>query len=80
MPGIFAYKSVLSGGISQKIPNFRNREEREKYRQDVSCVDETIAGNMVLPSYSKGNPIIEQEVYDRLKEKWEKESQKNKEN
>lgn len=32
LPGIFAYRSILNGGIPEKIPNLRNKEEREKYR------------------------------------------------
>lgn len=70
LPGIFAYKSVLNGGAPQKIPDFRNKIEREKYRDDVSCVDEKVAGDKVLPSYSKGNAVIPDEVYDRIKQKY----------
>lgn len=67
LPGMFAYRSVLAGGAVQEIPNLRNVSEREKWRNDTQCTDPEAAGNMLIPSYSKGNPEIEPEVYERLR-------------
>lgn len=66
LPGIFAYRSVRNGGIPMEIPNFRDPEVRERYRNDTECTDPKVAGDMLIPSYSKGNPQISQEVYDYL--------------
>lgn len=66
LPGMFAYFSALEGGKSMDIPNLRNPEERDKWRKDTRCTDPAVAGDMLLPSYSKGNPEIPRSTYDRL--------------
>lgn len=71
LPGIFAYKSVLNGGIQMDVPNFRIKEERDRWRNDVSCTSREVAGDQVLPAYSKGNPIIPDEIYEEQKKKYE---------
>ena len=72
LPGMFAYRSVLQGGIPVEIPNLRLKEEREKWRNDTACTDPKVAGDMLLPVFSKGNPDIPDEVYAEVLEKWEK--------
>ena len=66
LPGMFAYFSVLEGGRQLDIPNLRNPEERDKWRNDTRCTDPAVAGAMLIPSYSKGNPDIPQKNYDYL--------------
>lgn len=66
LPGMFAYRSVLAGGIPMDIPDFRDPEVRDKYRNDTQCTDPELAGDQLIPSYSKGNPQIDQSVYDYL--------------
>lgn len=78
LPGLFAYKSALNGGIPQEIPDFRNKEVRERYRGDLACVDEKIAGKDVLPSYTKGNAVIPDEIYEGIKRKFYEEQNKGK--
>ncbi len=68
LPSLLAYRSVLAGGVSMDVPNFRNPAEREKYRRDFACTDPKVAGNMLQPSYSKGNPDVPSEVYEKLRE------------
>lgn len=68
LPSLSAYRSVLAGGVSMDVPNFRNPAEREKYRRDFACTDPKVAGNMLQPSYSKGNPDVPSEVYEKLRE------------
>ena len=72
LPGMFAYRSLLAGGIPQDIPNLRDPEEREKWRNDTQCTDPKVAGDMLMPSYSKGNPDIPQETYDKVRASYEK--------
>ncbi len=69
LPGMFAYFSVLEGNKPLEIPDLRNKEERVKYRNDTRCTDPAVAGDMLIPSYSKGNPDIPDEVYEKLKAK-----------
>ena len=54
------------------IPNLRNKEERDKWRNDTSCTDPKVAGDMLLPTFSKGTPDIDSAVYAHMKELWEK--------
>lgn len=77
LPGLFAYRSVLQGGIPMDIPNLRLKEERDRYRQDTACTSPLAAGDQLLPVFSRGNPEIPASVYDRIREKWQ-EGEKNK--
>ena len=70
LPGMFAYRSVLQGGIPMEIPNLRNKEEREKWRNDTACSDEKVAGDMLLPVFSQGNAEIPDCVYEEVRRKW----------
>ena len=76
LPGLFAYRSVLAGGVSMPVPNLRNKEERDKWRNDTACTSKKAAGDMLLPTFSKGTPEIPKEVYDRMLKLWEEECQK----
>ena len=76
LPGLFAYRSILAGGVSVQIPNLRNKEERDAWRNDTACTDPKVAGDMLLPTSSKGTPTIERAVYDAVREKWESEQSK----
>ena len=71
LPGLFAYRSVLSGGKPMEIPNLREKSERDKWREDTACTDPKVAGDKLLPVFSKGNPDIPKETYDIVKKKWE---------
>ena len=70
--GLFGYLSVLQGGITLDIPNLRIQSERDKYRNDTRCTEKAFAGDQLLPSYSKGNPTIDDKVYAFWQDKWEK--------
>ena len=72
MIGFFGYLSVLDGGIPKAIPDLRNPAVREQYRRDNRCTDAAVAGDQLQQSYSKGNPMIEPAVYEKLKERWKK--------
>ena len=80
LPGLLAYKSVFLGNLPVDVPDFRKKEERDKYRNDTFCVDPKVGGAMCVPSYSKGNPDIPDSVYEKVREMWlEKKRQKEKE-
>ncbi len=67
LPGLFAYRSVLNGGVPMAIPDLRGPAEREKWRNDTACTDPKTAGDQLIPSYSKGNPDIPPEVYEAVR-------------
>lgn len=70
LPGLFAYRSILSGNQPIDIPDFRDPLVRERYREDIACTDPKVAKESLLPCQANGNPEIPQSTYDRLREKW----------
>ncbi|MBR3691979.1 MAG: hypothetical protein IKL89_04700, partial [Clostridia bacterium] len=78
LPGMFAYRSVLAGGIPMQVPNLRDPAERDAWRNDTACTDPKVAGDQLLPVWSKGNPDVPQSVYERVRKTWEEEQEKNK--
>lgn len=70
MCGILAYRSVLNGGAPVEVPNMRDKAVREQYRNDVACSDPEVAGDQLIPFYSKGNPEIDDSVFEEMKKKW----------
>lgn len=61
------------------IPNLRDKEEREKWRNDTACTDPKVAGDMLLPTRKDGTPEIDDAVYDRMKALWLEKCRKKKE-
>lgn len=72
LPGMFAYRSVLKGGIPMEVPNLRDKAVREQYRNDTMCTDPKVAGDMLIPAFSKGNPDIPEVVYKYMRDMSEK--------
>ncbi len=77
LPGLFAYRSVLNGGIPMEIPNLRDKSVRDLYRNDTACTDPSVAGDQLIPVFSKGNPEIPDEIYQEVKRKWKIEKAKS---
>lgn len=71
LPGLFAYRSALAGGMPMAIPDLRDPAEREKWRNDVACNDPAVAGDALLPTASRGAPAIPPETYDRCAEQYD---------
>ena len=76
LPGMFAYRSILAGGAPMQIPNLRNKEERDAWRNDTACADPKAAGDMLWPTMSAGTPVIPMEVYDYMAQLWAEECAK----
>lgn len=70
LPGMFAYRSVLAGGKPMDIPNLRNKNEREKWKNDTACTDPKIAGNMLLPTALGGTPDIDDNIYSAVEKQY----------
>ena len=73
MCGHFGYLSVLEGGVPKEIPDLRKKSERDRYRGDRRCTDPKVAGDQVIPSYSKGELDIPDEIYDVRRREWNRE-------
>ncbi len=61
------------------IPNLRDPDVREQYRNDRMCTDPKVAGDQLIPSFSKGTPEIDDAVYELLRKKYEKSIEDKKE-
>jgi len=71
MPGILAYRSILEGNTPQYVPNFRLKEDRDKYRNDTFCTFIESAGDMYASNDNSGLPPVEDAVYDEVRRRWE---------
>ncbi len=70
MVGIMAYRSILAGNEPMPIPNFRNPEERDAYRNDNACTTPEVAGDQLLPRSSHQLPDLSDEDYARVRDIW----------
>ena len=77
IPGILAYKSIVNGNIPMDIPNLRNPEERDAFRNDTFCTFEDVAGDQWVPNNVKDPTPLPDEVYDRVKALWEEAERKD---
>ncbi|MHB1454511.1 MAG: Gfo/Idh/MocA family oxidoreductase, partial [Saccharofermentanales bacterium] len=71
IPGIQAYRSICNGNMPMEVPDFRNKEVREKYRNDNWCTNPEIAGDNLAPIISFGAVDIPDSTYDAVKKIWE---------
>ena len=70
LPGMFAYFSVLEGGKPMNVPDLSDISERNKWRNDTRCCDRKAAGDMYIPSYSRGEIEIPDVVYETVRKKY----------
>jgi len=68
--GLFAYRSALNGNEPMEIPNLRNKDERDKWRNDVVCTNPEIAGDQLIPCYPTGDLEYPDEVYENVRRMW----------
>lgn len=71
LPGMFAFRSILKGGVSVEIPNLRDKAVRELWRNDTACTDPKVAGDQLLPTMKGGTPEVAPEVYEAVRKRWE---------
>lgn len=72
IPGILAYRSICNGGAPQTVPNFRNKEERDAYRNDTFCTFPGSAGDMYVPNNIQENVEVPDSVYEMVRGKWQR--------
>jgi len=64
LPGLLGYRSIVNGNIPIDIPDFRNKQIREKYRNDRWCCDPKLAGpGQPKHSCSGGEVKVSESVY-----------------
>lgn len=76
LPGHFAYRSILLGGVPMEIPDPRDASCREKYRNDTLCTDPAVAGDSLVPPFSKGKLEIHPKVYALVRQQWQESMEK----
>ncbi len=69
--GILAYRSICNGNAPIDVPNLRNPEERDAFRNDTFCTFPEIAGDMYVSNNIHNPEPIPDEVYERQKQLWE---------
>ncbi len=72
--GILAYRSVLNGNQPVKVPDFRNKDERDAYRNDRACTDPMVAGDQLIPCSSYGEKPLSDAAANDLKKQWKDKS------
>ena len=73
LPGIMAHRSLLDGNKPYEVPDFSKKEMRDKYRNDNKSVNKNISsGDDLLPISSKEMKVLDDSVYDYVKDLWEK--------
>ena len=68
--GIFAFRSILNGNKKMEIPDFRKKEERDKYRFDNACTNPDVAGNALLPTSGYPEKPLTEEEAGANRQKW----------
>ncbi|MBQ7827834.1 MAG: Gfo/Idh/MocA family oxidoreductase [Clostridia bacterium] len=68
--GLLAYKSILDGNVPVKVPNLRNKEERDAFRNDHACTTPWVAGDQLLPRSSHPYEPVPESTYKRHEELW----------
>lgn len=71
IPGTLGYVSIANGNMPVKIPNLRNHEERDAYRNDKRCSFPAIAGDQLIPNDLHGGEAIPDSVFAEVRRRWE---------
>ncbi len=71
IPGILAYRSIVNGNAPVKIPNLRNKEERDAYRNDTFCTFPDSAGDMLVSNNVFMEDDIPDSVYEEVRRRWQ---------
>lgn len=68
--GLMAWRSILAGNAPIDIPNFRLKEDRDRFRNDNACCSPDVAGDQLLPHSSFTIPDFSDEVYENVRKQW----------
>jgi hypothetical protein len=72
LPGILGYRSICNGNQPLSVPDMRDKAAREAYRFDNWCTNPAVAGDDLAPFCSFGSPDIPDEVYEKVRQDWER--------
>ena len=60
----------MNKNVGIDIPNLRNKEERDAWRNDTACTDPKVAGDALWPTMAAGTPDIPMAVYEYMARLW----------
>lgn len=69
--GLLAYRSILQGNQPVKVPNLRNKDERDAYRNDHACTTPSVAGDQLIPPFPGHFEGVSDEYISRIRALWE---------
>ncbi|MBQ8719640.1 MAG: hypothetical protein IJY65_01240, partial [Clostridia bacterium] len=59
-------------GKPKDVPDLRDKVVRDVWRNNTACTDPEVAGDMLLPTRKGGTPEIDDAVYTRMKDLWDR--------
>lgn len=68
--GILAFRSILNGNQPVKVPNLRNKEERDAWRNDNTCTNPLVAGKDLIPCSSYPERELKEEACAANRAQW----------
>ena len=69
--GILAYRSALAGNRPLRVPDLRDKAERDAWRHDNKCTNPAVAqGDDLLPCYPGGSMEYPDSVYEEVRKIW----------
>ena len=74
IPGILGFRSIMNKNVGIDVPNLRNKEERDAFRNDTFCTFPEVGGDQYVPCnimQANKDEVIEDAVYDEVRRKWQ---------
>jgi hypothetical protein len=68
--GILGWRSAINGNQPVKVPNLRNPEERDAYRNDHACTTLEVAGDQLVPITTHKGYEVPDELFAKLEQYW----------
>lgn len=72
LPGLMAYRSIISKGQPFEVPDMRDPAMREKYRHDIISTSPDTPEEFRLPTNKSGTPEVDESVYEAVRESFGK--------
>jgi hypothetical protein len=70
--GLLGYRSIRNGSAPVKIPNFRNKEERDEYRNDKETTFTSTPDGVLVPGrYLETPRDFDEQYFEYMKQLWQ---------
>ncbi len=68
MPGLRAFRSIVDKGVPYTVPDMRDKEEREAFRNDHYSTNPAAPEEYRLPTSKTGTPEVDESVYQAVRD------------